>query len=161
MCQLLTEETSGWLQVSEVEPDAGGRRGRTSGPSLTHLVAAHPGTQFSLVIGSDILKDLPHWKDFDRVRSLAEVLVLHRAGYPAPEASGPALIEVSSTDVPREELTSRPAVVDLVPRTGAGVRAPVCPVFVRVTQGLDVPLDQGDRGGGQPSGRHSKASPNR
>jgi len=97
MCALLAAEASGWLEVSAVERDLAGD-GRTV-DLLEHLAARHPEHQWVLVIGSDILKDLPHWKDFDRIQALAEVLVLHRAGYSAPEAVGPPLAEVSSTQI--------------------------------------------------------------
>ena len=101
MCRLLCEDTSGWLKVSEAERELGGE-GRTV-DLLEHLLAAHPGTRFTLVIGSDILADLPHWKDFPRIERQATVLVLNRAGHPSPRAFGPPLAEVSSTRV-REAL---------------------------------------------------------
>lgn len=97
MCALLCADASGWLKVSEAERDVPGE-GRTV-ETLEHLRRLHPETAFSLVIGSDILRDLPKWKSFDRIQQLARVLVLHRAGYPAPEAFGPPLAEVSSTEI--------------------------------------------------------------
>jgi nicotinate-nucleotide adenylyltransferase len=97
MCQLLCEETSGWLKTSEVERDVPGE-GRT-----IHLIEllrdVRPELELFLVIGSDILKDLPSWKDFDRVEQLARVLVLYRAGYPSERAIGPPLAQISSTEV--------------------------------------------------------------
>lgn len=99
MCQLLAEETSGWLRPSAVERDLGGE-GRTV-DTLDHLARTRPSDRWVLVIGSDILKDLPKWKDFDRIRTLAEVVVLNRAGHPAEGAFGPPLAEVSSTEVRR------------------------------------------------------------
>jgi nicotinate-nucleotide adenylyltransferase len=113
MCQMLCDDTSGWLKVSQVERELGGE-GRTV-DTLIHLAAAYPGVRFTWVIGSDILPDLPNWKDFDRIRQLARVLVLHRAGHPAPEAMGPPLAEVSSTQV-REALERGEIPSGLVPR---------------------------------------------
>ncbi len=113
MCELLCADTSGWLKVSRVEQELGGE-GRTV-DTLDHLTAEHPGWKFTLVIGSDILRDLPHWKDFERIRALARVLVLHRAGYPALEAVGPPLAEVSSTGV-RERIARGELPWELVPR---------------------------------------------
>lgn len=97
MCELLCADTSGWLKVSEVEREVGGE-GRTV-DTLEYLRTRYPSFQFTLVIGSDILRDLPKWKAFDRIQQLARVLVLHRAGYPAKEAFGPPLVEVSSTEI--------------------------------------------------------------
>jgi nicotinate-nucleotide adenylyltransferase len=113
MCEVMAADLSGWLRVTEIERELGGE-GRTV-DTLTHLVSAFPSHRFSLVIGSDILKDLPHWKDFDRIRELAKVLVLYRAGYPAAEAVGPPLAEVSSTEI-RQMLTVGEEPTTLVPR---------------------------------------------
>ncbi|MBI3184891.1 MAG: nicotinate (nicotinamide) nucleotide adenylyltransferase [Myxococcales bacterium] len=113
MCEAMAEEASGWLRVSEVESEVGGE-GRTV-DTLEFLRRRHPGFAFSLILGSDILGDLPKWKDFDRVRRLAEVVVLYRAGYPAPEAVGPPLAEVSSTRI-REMLEAGELPAALVPR---------------------------------------------
>ncbi|MCY1047307.1 nicotinate (nicotinamide) nucleotide adenylyltransferase [Corallococcus sp. bb12-1] len=112
MCDALCQETSGWLQTSQVEREVGGG-GRTV-DTLEFLVARHPDIDFSLIIGSDILRDLPHWKDFDRIQRMARVLVLYRAGYPAPNTVGPPLAEVSSTQV-REQLARGMEPSELVP----------------------------------------------
>ncbi|MFZ5469881.1 MAG: nicotinate (nicotinamide) nucleotide adenylyltransferase [Myxococcota bacterium] len=113
MCQALAAETSGWLEVSEIEREVGGE-GRTI-DTLEKLLPKFPELCFTLVIGSDILKDLPSWKDFDRIRQLVRVLVLHRAGYPSPQAVGPPLAEVSSTRI-REALERGETPTELVPR---------------------------------------------
>lgn len=97
MCELICADASGWLKVMETERDVPGD-GRTV-DTLEHLQIRYPSFQFTLVIGSDILPDLPKWKAFDRIEQLARVLVLHRAGYPAPNAFGPPLAEVSSTEI--------------------------------------------------------------
>jgi nicotinate-nucleotide adenylyltransferase len=113
MCRLISEDAAGWLKVSEAEREVGGD-GRTV-HLLEHLTRVHPGTSFTLVIGSDILKDLPHWKDFDRIERLARVLVLHRAGHPSPRAFGPPLCQVSSTAI-REALARGETPSGEVPR---------------------------------------------
>jgi nicotinate-nucleotide adenylyltransferase len=113
MCELLCQETSGWLRTSRVESEVGGE-GRTV-DTLDFLALRFPTTRFTLILGSDILKDLPSWKDFGRIRTLARVLVLQRAGYPAPEAVGPPLAEVSSTQV-RSALSRGELPEALVPR---------------------------------------------
>lgn len=113
MCRAIAQSASGWFKVSEVERDVGGE-GRTV-DTLAHLTATHPGHAFTLVIGSDIVKDLPKWKEFDRIQQLARVLVLYRAGHPSPGAVGPPLAEVSSTEI-REKLARGELPSELVPR---------------------------------------------
>jgi nicotinate-nucleotide adenylyltransferase len=90
-----------------------GKDGRTV-DTLDFLQARHPEHHFSLIIGSDILKDLPHWKDFGRIQEMARVMVLYRAGYPAPDTVGPPLAEVSSTVV-RDLLARGVEPAELVP----------------------------------------------
>jgi len=79
------------------------------------LVKEFPEDHFTLVLGSDILQDLPHWKDFPKIEEMARVLILHRAGYPSPRAVGPALAQVSSTEI-RERLQRGELPVYWVPR---------------------------------------------
>jgi nicotinate-nucleotide adenylyltransferase len=115
MCQLLCEETSGWMKTSLVEKEVAERGG--SGytvETLTYLRERHPDTQFSLIIGSDILNDLPKWKEPERIKQMVRMLVLYRAGYPAPDTVGPPLAEVSSTQI-REMLARHEPPAELVP----------------------------------------------
>ncbi|WNG37602.1 nicotinate (nicotinamide) nucleotide adenylyltransferase [Archangium minus] len=112
MCELMCQDASGWMKTSRVESEVG-KDGRTV-DTLEFLQARHPEHRYSLIIGSDILKDLPHWKDFDRIQQMARVLVLYRAGYPADGTVGPPLAEVSSTEI-RERLTRGELPSDLVP----------------------------------------------
>jgi nicotinate-nucleotide adenylyltransferase len=115
MCELLCQETSGWLKASQVERDVAeaGGTGRTV-ETLAFLLERHPEHRFSLIIGSDILKDLPSWKAWDRIQQMVQVLVLYRAGYPAEGTIGPPLAEVSSTQI-RDMLARGEAPAELVP----------------------------------------------
>lgn len=113
MCQALARDLGPWLKVSTAEREVNGQ-GRTI-ELLEWLLPKHPGTQFHFIIGSDILGDLPHWKDWDKIQSLVKVTVLYRAGYPARDAVGPPLAEVSSSEI-RARLERREAPADLVPR---------------------------------------------
>ncbi|ADO72432.1 nicotinate-nicotinamide nucleotide adenylyltransferase [Stigmatella aurantiaca] len=115
MCEVMCEETSGWLKTNSVERVLGeqGGSGRTV-DTLSFLLECNPTIRFSLIIGSDILKDLPHWKSYDRIERMAQVLVLYRAGYPAPGTIGPPLAEVSSTQI-RDMLARGEEPVELVP----------------------------------------------
>ncbi len=113
MCELLCQDAAGWMKTSRVESEVG-RDGRTV-DTLEFLQKRHPEHRFSLIIGSDILKDLPHWKDFDRIQRMARVVVLYRAGYTAEGTVGPPLAVVSSTDI-RERLNRGERPSDLVPR---------------------------------------------
>ena len=113
MCELMCKDASGWLKTSDVERHVGGE-GRTVDTLewLTHTFAQH---RFAWIIGSDILKDLAHWKDFSRVEQMARIIVVQRAGHPSARAVGPPMPEVSSTAI-REQLQRGEDASHLVPR---------------------------------------------
>ena len=113
MCELLCTDASGWLQVSDVEHTLGGQ-GRTV-DTLRHLAGRFPHVRWTLVVGSDIVQDLPKWKEPEAISSLARLLVLNRAGHPFAGAVGPAMAHVSSSEV-RTALAEGRDVTHLVPR---------------------------------------------
>ena len=116
MCEAMCRDTSGWLKASPVEREVAERGGTGyTVETLTYLVEKHPRIAFSLILGSDILKDLPNWKSFDRIQQMVQVLVLNRAGHPEPGSVGPPLAEVSSTQI-RDMLSRGVRPAELVPR---------------------------------------------
>ncbi len=114
MCRLLCAESSGWLKTDLTEQELGGE-GRTV-DLLEGLTARHPGVRFTWVVGSDLLPELPRWKNVARIRELAELLVLQRTGHPAKEAFGPPLADVSSREIRRAVAGGDPGVSSWVPR---------------------------------------------
>ena len=99
--------------------------GRRDGKSYTvdtleALTRAHPKAKLSLVVGTDILGDVPKWKSFDRVKELAPLTVVRRGGVadaerdPDPDHPTPLFPDDSSTLV-RERLARGEDVSGLVP----------------------------------------------
>jgi len=113
MCERAAARFGGFIEVNRAEAEAPGL-GRTI-ETLEHLLHRYPEHRFALVIGSDILPERSKWKDFRRIEQLAEIIVVPRAGFPSAEAPGPALPQISSTDV-REKLSRGEDVSSLVPR---------------------------------------------
>jgi len=114
MCRLAAAAIRG-VHVCTAEADLQddplvGKTART----LEHLVERHRHRRFSLVIGADILGDTERWYRFDRVRELARIVVVGRAGHPGPPGA-PELPAISSTEV-RERLRRGEDVSSLVPR---------------------------------------------
>jgi nicotinate-nucleotide adenylyltransferase len=113
MCRAAFE----WLPnvtVSTVERELGGDS--LTLRTLEQLTATHPDWDFRLIIGSDVLPDLPKWHRFDRISEIAPPLVLDRAGW-SERRDRVFLPEVSSTLV--RELATRgddAALASLVPR---------------------------------------------
>lgn len=93
MCEL----AMGWIpgvRVSAVERDLGGES--LTLRTLVHLAAENPSWCMRLLVGSDVVPDLPKWHRFDEVAKLASPLVLPRAGATEDEVLLP---DVSSTQV--------------------------------------------------------------
>lgn len=106
------------VRVDEIE---GEREGVTSYTidTVEALRARHVDTRFALVVGSDILLQKHQWKEFDRLVTLAELLVVRRDGVAGsetvdPDDPTPLFPEVSSTEV-RARLARGARVDGLVP----------------------------------------------
>jgi nicotinate-nucleotide adenylyltransferase len=114
MCEIAAALVRG-VHVCTAEAELAGDPlvGRTA-RTLEHLVARHPDRRFALVVGADILRDTDKWYRFDRVRELARIVVVGRAGHAGPDAA-PALPAISSTAI-RERLARGEDVTPLVPR---------------------------------------------
>ena len=106
MCEL----GLGWIPrvtVSPVERELGGES--LTLRTVEHLAEAHPDWSLRLLIGADVLGDLPKWHRFDRIAEVAPPLVLGRVGVvpptpgegsvPIPTAPLPVLPRVSSTEI--------------------------------------------------------------
>ncbi|HTP51556.1 MAG TPA: nicotinate (nicotinamide) nucleotide adenylyltransferase [Anaeromyxobacteraceae bacterium] len=113
MCKLAAAAIRG-VHVCTAEADLeGDPHVGTTARTLEHLVERHPRRRFALVIGADILATTDKWYRFDRVRELARIIVVGRAGHEGPPGA-PALPAVSSTEV-RERLGRGEDVSALVP----------------------------------------------
>lgn len=113
MCRLAL----GWIprvEISGVERELGGES--LTLRTLEHLHAEHPTWAMRLLVGADVLADLPRWHRFDRIATIAPPIILGRAGVNADDAPAPVLPAVSSTEI-REALAARDlaAVRPLVP----------------------------------------------
>ena len=116
LCEALAAAVGPWVRASDIE-------GHLDGPSFTIVMLRalshkHPDHTFRYVLGADNLKDLPKWKDWDRITAEYAPIVVGREGYANPPDSV-VFPAVSSTEVRRRLATGEP-VDHLVP---AGVLA--------------------------------------
>ena len=120
------------FRISELEKNRPGNSYTVD--TLSELRQQHPGMDFWLIVGSDCLPDLPHWREPARIAQLAGFLVWERPGWPSwptetlraalglPTsqeirhciARGP-LVDISSSDVRRRAAENR-SLRYLVPR---------------------------------------------
>jgi nicotinate-nucleotide adenylyltransferase len=105
MCALTARPFGGRVVVCEVERDLVGAVPNRTFDTLTRLEAQAPEAEFAIVVGSDLLPELPHWWRYDELRSRAVFLVLPRPGHPvgadAPRAAAFDLPDLSSTELRR------------------------------------------------------------
>jgi nicotinate-nucleotide adenylyltransferase len=92
---------------------------------LRVLHCLRPGIRPVWIAGSDILADLPRWREPDEVQRLARIVVLPRAGHlPASSADAAAPPPVPDADAPTPTagLTSSPLAVSLPELSSTEVR---------------------------------------
>jgi len=112
MCELAAVALGWRVRVSDIERSLGG-------PSRTLLTIRrlremHPEHEFSLVIGGDLVAEVPSWYGAAELQASVEFIVVGRTGMGAP-AGALAMPEVSSTEV-RRALRDGKSVEGLVPR---------------------------------------------
>lgn len=100
------------VEVSDVEARLGGASYTVR--TVEHLMAQSPGVAWRLVIGSDLVAELPRWHEHERLLSLAPPFVIARAGFEVQGATPIALPALSSTEI-RERLARGQSVEGLVP----------------------------------------------
>jgi nicotinate-nucleotide adenylyltransferase len=113
MCELAIRALGPRARVSDVERELGdeSRTLRT----VRRLQERFATDTFSLVIGADLLAEVPSWYGGAELARTVPFIVVGRAGAAAGPGGGLALPEVSSTQV-RAALAAAKSVEGLVPR---------------------------------------------
>lgn len=81
------------------------REVRREGPSytvdtLTEISLERPGSELFLFIGADSAVELHRWRDVDRIREMATIVVAPREGFAAASAeAGPGAVELKMRPV--------------------------------------------------------------
>ena len=114
MCQLAAAALGPRARVSDVERAIGGRS--LTLRTVRRLAELHPEHSFSLVIDSDLIREVASWYDGDELARTIPFIVVGRTGAgPGAAASGVAMPDVSSTAVRAALAAGKPA-DGLVPR---------------------------------------------
>lgn len=100
------------VRVSDLEARMGGESFTVR--TLERLRDEHPDHAWRLVVGSDLVDQIPRWHEGHRVEQLAELLVVGRGGH-GRDDDELLMPEVSSTEV-RRRLRAGEAAHALVPR---------------------------------------------
>jgi nicotinate-nucleotide adenylyltransferase len=112
MCEAAAAALGPRVRVSAIERDLG-EESRTL-RTIRRLQQDHPGTSFSLVIGADLLAEVPSWLGGAELQRTVPFIVVGRAGFDA-QVAPVALPAVSSRQV-RAALAAGGDVRGLVPR---------------------------------------------
>lgn len=112
MCRRTAAPFGSQVRVCDVEQELG-EVSRTV-VTLEHLQKLHPGNDWVLVVGADILAESSRWYAWDRIQTLADLYVVGRTG--AEATDGVVLPDVSSTDI-RARLGQGLGASGLVPAT--------------------------------------------
>lgn len=121
-----TDEIEG-LEASRLELDRGGPS--YTADTVAELARREPGAELFLVVGSDVVAELPTWERVDEVMAGVTLVVVARGAGPAsPPApwrwcavAVPAL-EVSSSDLRSRLATGRPIDVLVPPAAAQEIR---------------------------------------
>lgn len=113
MCELAFEPLRR-VHVSDIEARLGGVSATVH--TLEALRRADPRRELRLVIGSDLIGELPRWTEGHRVPELAPLLVVGRGGH--DDGRDVLMPQVSSTEI-RARLREGKSVEGLVPRAVA------------------------------------------
>ncbi|MBC8351284.1 MAG: nicotinate-nucleotide adenylyltransferase [Planctomycetes bacterium] len=97
------------LDVSTIEIDRGGVSYTVD--TLTALVEQQPGSSMFFLMGADSLKDLPTWREPERLCELAVPLVVRRADSPEPDFTAIRhLVTLARLDEIREHQVEMPII---------------------------------------------------
>jgi len=114
MCERAVVALGSRVRVSDIERDIGGES-RTL-RTVRRLQALHPEHAFSLVIGGDLVAEVPTWYGGAELQASVPFVVVGRGGAgPGAGRGAVAMPEVSSTEV-RQALRDGKSVEGLVPR---------------------------------------------
>ncbi len=111
MCELAFARTRG-VSVLQIERELGGPS-RTL-DTLEALRRRHPGVQFRVMVGADILGTTDRWHRWDEIAQQAPPLVIGREGYPQPAGCPISIPNFNSTEI-RAALARGEDVAGLVP----------------------------------------------
>lgn len=113
------------IEASRLELDRGGPS--YTADTVAELASLHPGAELFLVVGADVVSDLPTWERVDDVRDGVTLVVVARPGAPMTLPPPPwksCAVTVPALDVSSSDLRARVA-------TGRPIDALVPPAAVR------------------------------
>lgn len=99
MCELSVSLLKDKVRVMRLEEELGARGEQPvyTIDLLKYVKERFPDNRFYFVIGSDILLETEHWKDFDKIEHYAKLIILIRRGVDTAEDYKSVLPDISSS----------------------------------------------------------------
>jgi nicotinate-nucleotide adenylyltransferase len=97
-------ENNPYFQVSDLELRRGGLSYTLD--TLEHLSEENPDDRFSLILGSDSLKNFDRWHRPEQILKLADLLVFRRPGSISPDVPSYIAKRLSYSDAPLLEISA-------------------------------------------------------
>lgn len=88
------------IKISALEEELGTRYTVDTAQALR---ARYPGTDFVLLVGADILEELPRWRKWERLFHILPIAVFARKPYSLRALSGPAAQRFAEFRIAEEE----------------------------------------------------------
>lgn len=88
------------------------------------LIAENPDTEFTVVLGADIIHEVSKWHRWDDLRKLARVVFVTRKGVSLPTDTGYEVFPIDAPDVSSTDIRQRLASGDLTYLVGPGADVP-------------------------------------
>jgi nicotinate-nucleotide adenylyltransferase len=114
MLRLATSDESSW-RVCTLEIDRGGRSYTVD--TLRQIHEELPEAELFFLMGADVIRDVPRWKEPDEIFSLATAVIVTRVGKPPEDAAvlklisllqdRPLMVEMPAQDVSSSEIRRR------------------------------------------------------
>jgi nicotinate-nucleotide adenylyltransferase len=101
------------VRVLDLEARLGGASATVR--TLEALGREEPGVSLHLIVGSDLVGEIPRWTEGHRIPELASLLVVGRGGHDDGQRRDVSMPEISSTEI-RDRLRRGESVEGLVPR---------------------------------------------
>ena len=95
-CQLMAQDIGDGVCVSSIESEL--PTPSYSIDTLLALQARHPQHSFRLVVGADVVSQLPQWKEWEEIETHFSPIIVGRVGYEGHRAQM-VFPDVSSTDI--------------------------------------------------------------
>jgi len=107
MCELMAAPFGDRVLINDVEQQQGGTSYTID--TLLSLRTRHPTTRFALVIGADVVQDLPRWHRAAELVQMSPLVVVGRSGVvpPATVTVGSTVVFVQPPQVDMPDISSR------------------------------------------------------